>query len=403
MRPVPQKNATSNFQRILQPGHNNNVPPAIWGGGCKIVAACLLLFAFGAERSFAQQKADDSQSDQADRYCLYVSLGGDHKIAMFEMNPQSGALTRRPNIPVEGAPGSLAVDPNHKFLYAAVRSSGTVATFRIDPVTGGLSQLGSVPVVANPVYVVTDTTGRYLFTAYYGAGKVAVYRIGIDGIVQSPATQILEAEKNPHSILKDRSNRIVFVPNTGADSILQYRFDQQTGMLSPNQVPRLTTSAGAGPRHQFFHPTMNLVYFVNEKNSSVTAFQLDPDSGTLAALQTITTLPADFRGKNTCADIEITPDGRFLYASNRGHDSIAGYAIDPLSGRLKSLGQQPTEETPREFNVDPTGNFLFAAGQSSGRLASYRIGPASGRLEPLAIVPVGKSPAWVLVLRLPGK
>jgi len=403
MQPVPQTIVTNSFQKLLQPTHDNYVPPAILGSGCKFVAACLLLFALGAERSFAQQKEDDTQADQADRYCLYVSLSGDHQIALFEMNPQSGALTRRPNVPVEGAPGSLAVDPNHKFLYAAVRSSGAVATFRIDPVTGGLAPLGSVQVVDNPVYVVTDKTGRYLFTAYYGAGKVAVYPIGVDGIVRTPATQVIEAEKNPHSILKDRSNRIVFVPNTGADSILQFRFDQQTGTLSPNHVPRITTSTGAGPRHQFFHPTMNLVYFVNEKSSSVTAFQLDPDTGTLAALQTTSTLPDDFRGKNTCADIEITPDGRFLYASNRGHDSIACYAIDPLSGRLKSLGQQPTEETPREFNVDPTGNFLFAAGQSSGRLASYRIGPASGRLEPLATESVGKSPAWVLVLRLPGK
>jgi 6-phosphogluconolactonase len=134
----------------------------------------------------------------------------------------------------------------------------------------------------------------------------------------------------------------------------------------------------------------------------VTAFRLDEKAGTLTALETLPTLPPGFKGKNTCADIEVTPDGKYLYASNRGHDSLAGYAIDMASGKLTALGQTPTEKTPREFAIDPSGKYAYAAGQDSGKLASYRIDPGTGKLEALDVYPVGKGPAWVLIVRLPG-
>jgi 6-phosphogluconolactonase len=331
---------------------------------------------------------------------VYVSVGEKSVIAIYKLDLATGALTPSGEVNVGGAPGALAVDAKQKFLYAAIRSAKSVMTLAIDPTTGGLSSLGTAPVAENPVYLMVDRSGRYLLTSYYGAAKAAIYPIEKSGAVNSAATSIVETDKNPHSIMVDRSNRFVFVPNTGADKVLQYRFNADRGTLTPNEPAEFATGVGTGPRHFYFHPTSNYVYFVNEKGSSVTATTLDRSAGTLAMIETTSTLPDGYAGKNTCAHIEVHPSGKFLYGSNRGHDSIACYSIDAATGKLTSLGQQPTEATPRAFTIDPSGNFLFAAGQASGKLAAYRINTTTGKLEPLAVYSVGKGPAWVLALRM---
>ena len=345
--------------------------------------------------------AEAPASASRERLFVYVSVGRDSKIAVFRLDPESGALDPAGDVPAGGRVGCLAVDPQRKYLYAAIRSTRSVSTFRIDPRTGGLSLQGTVPVVDNAVYIVTDRSGKFLLTSYYGAGKAAVYPIGDDGKVGEKATEVRTAEKNPHSILMDPTNRFVYVPNTGADSILQYRFDAERGTLAPLSPPRVATAKGAGPRHVSFHPSGKFIYFVNEKNSSVTAYRRDVSSGTVEAIQTLPTLPEGFSGRNTCADVEVTPSGRFLYASNRGHDSIAGFSIDGSTGRLTSVGQFRTEKTPRSFNVDPTERFLIVAGQGSGRLAAYRLDGKSGRLSHLKTLDVGRSPSWVQIVRFP--
>lgn len=329
----------------------------------------------------------------------YVSIGGEKKIAVYTMNRKTGELVSRGSVDAGGAPGSLALSPDRRFLYAAVRSTGSVATFRVDPVTGSLTRIGSTRVVTNPVYVAVDRTGKYLLTAYYGAAKVAVYPIGRDGVVGENASFIGDTGRNPHSILISKSNRYVYVPNTGADQILQYRFDEKTGKLSPLKPAVVKTAKGTGPRHFYFHPSKPFAYACNEKGSSVTGFSID--GGRLKAFQTLTTLPDGYDKRNSNADIEITPDGKFLYASNRGHDSLAMYRIDSQTGRLTALGQAKTEKTPREFNIDPTGTFVYSAGQRSGRMIAYRIQP-DGRLKPLKTYTVGRGPAWVLFVELAG-
>lgn len=339
-------------------------------------------------------------ADPSGKIFVYISVGEDKKIAIYQMDTTSGALTPAGELQLEGAPGSLAIDPKHKFLYAAVRSKGTVQTLAIDRQTGGLSPQGTAPVVDNPVYLMVDRGGKYLLTSYYGAAKAAIYPIDRSGTVNSSASAIATTDKNPHSIMVDPSNRFVFVPNTGADKVLQYKFDASAGTLTPNTPPEVAIGPKTGPRHFYFHPTASRVYFVNETGSSVTACELDATSGTLKTLQTISTLPDKFDGKNTCAHIEITPSGKYLYASNRGHDSIACFSIDATSGQLTSLGQQATEATPRAFTIDPTGNFLYAAGQASGKLAAYRIDQATGQLKPLTTYTVGKGPAWVLAAQM---
>jgi 6-phosphogluconolactonase len=193
----------------------------------------------------------------------------------------------------------------------------------------------------------------------------------------------------------------VFVPHTGPNAIFQFRFDEQTGTLTANDPPKVTTPENTGPRHLAFHPSLNVVYFDNEQGSSVTAFRLDKSKGTLEPFQTLPTLPEGFSESNSCADLEITPDGRFLYASNRGHDSLAGFAIDPETGKMTSLGQFPTEKTPRSFNIAPDGKFVYAAGQGSGKLAAYRLDGENGKLTRFATYEVGNGPAWVQVVSLP--
>jgi 6-phosphogluconolactonase len=325
-----------------------------------------------------------------ERMFVYISASGDNRIQIFEV---ADALEPRGQVDLEGAPGAMTMDPKRRMLYVAVRTKNSVAAFEIGD-SAQLKSLGMTPVADNPVYLATDKQGRYLLTAYYTAGKAAIYPIKPDGAIAGVATSLVMTDKNPHSIQADPSNRFVFVPNTGADKVLQFKFDAATGKIAPNSPPELATGTDTGPRHFWFHPQGNYVYFVNEKGSSVTCCRLDAQSGTLSAFQTISTLPADFAGNNTCAHIETTPDGKYLYASNRGHDSLACFAVDAATGKLTSLGQQPTEKTPRAFAIDPSGRILLAAGQGSDRLAKYSIGQ-DGRLQPLAVYPVGKSPAWV--------
>jgi 6-phosphogluconolactonase len=168
--------------------------------------------------------------------------------------------------------------------------------------------------------------------------------------------------------------------------------------LSPNSPDRIPTDSLTGPRHLTFHKKLNIVYFINEFSSTITAYQLDVSSGTLAPFQSLSTLPQGFTGKNKAADIHLTPNDRFLYASNRGDESISGYAIDSVSGTMTSMGFFATEKTPRSFDIDPSGHFLYAGGQGSGKLAAYRIHATTGQLTLLDTYDVGKHPAWVLIV-----
>jgi 6-phosphogluconolactonase len=319
------------------------------------------------------------------------------------MDPATGALTRQGTVPVEGGPSPLATDPARRFLYAGLRATNQIATYRIVPETGGLSFLGTVSLDADPCYLETDRTGRYLFASYYRAGKVTVHRIGGDGTVGAEPVQTVPTAEHAHCVLVDRTNGYVFVPHTvEPNRIFQFVLDADTGTLRPNAVPALVREAGVGPRHLCIHPVLDVVYSSNEQGCSATAYAFDSTIGTLTPIQTVSTLPEGYEGKNTCAQIHIHPTGRYLYVTNRGHDSVAVFAVDEATGRLSALGQQPTEPTPRVFNLDPTGSYLYAAGQGSGRMAAYRVDAQSGGLEPLATYAVGENPMWVLPIGLTG-
>ena len=333
---------------------------------------------------------------------VYLSIAGENRIAIYTLDVATGGIEFQENIGVTGSPGPLALSPCGNYLYAGLRSSREVATFRVAEGSRHLAHLRTISLDADTCYIATDKTGNFLLSAYYGAGKVTVHSIGADKIVQEGAIQTVETDIHAHCIETDASNQFAFVPHTvPRNAIYQFHFDADTGKLTQNPIGNLNPGAPIGPRHFCVHPSQPIFYFSNEQGSSVSAYTLrgGHHPGTLVDLQEdVSTLPADFEGENTCAQIHIDPQGKFLYVSNRGHDSIAGFAIDADSGQLRAIGHQRTEPTPRVFNIDETGTLLFVGGQGSGKLATYRINRESGELSPLADYAVGENPMWVMFI-----
>ena len=334
---------------------------------------------------------------------IYVYLPVMSGLLVYSMDPATGNLTQEHEAELIGRGSSLATGPEQEVLYVSVgNDSGSfIASLRIDPATGGLTPLGEVPVEGNACHMSTDRSGRYLLSAYYSDGLAVVHRIGDDGSLVDPPVDRQETELYAHFAATHPSNRFAFVPHVeSANRIYQYRFDEATGKLTPNEVqPQLACSDGHGPRHLAFHRDLDIVYADNEQGSSVTAFAFDPDDGTLRELQTVSTLPPGGHEGNSNAQLHLHPSGRFIYASNRGHDSIAMFAINSETGLLTSLGQQPSEETPRPFAIDPDGRYLFAGGDRSKRLASYRIHD-DGTLDPFGEpIQFEGNAGWVLALK----
>jgi 6-phosphogluconolactonase len=335
---------------------------------------------------------------------MYVSLQGDDKILRFAIDPTTGTLHPLGEVAVPGGPAPMVVDPTQRSLHVARRGECKISSFRIDRRTGDLSLAGTVPLPTDPCYLGIDRKGRFLLSAYYEGRGVAVHPIGEDGAVADPPVERRETARGAHCFQTDPSNRFAFVPHIagrGPNEIWQFRFDETTGHLTPNSPAKVVPEAPVGPRHYCFHPALDVVYFSNEQGGSVTAYRLDSSAGTLTAVQTVSTLPPGYTGTNSCAQIRMHPSGRFLYAPNRGHNSIACFAVD-ASGRLSPTGHAPAEPVPRAFNLDVGGNFLYAAGLESGRLTAFRIDGGSGRLEALTTYPLGTRPMWVLTLRLAG-
>jgi 6-phosphogluconolactonase len=348
-------------------------------------------------------------------YCLYVCLQDEDKIAAFAIDADTGRLTPSAEVPVSGGPSVLAISPDRRVLYVGHRGEPRISSFRIDPASGGLALQGAVAPSHAPTFLAPDRSGRYLLSAYYQGGFAAVYPLAADGAVGGPALDRLPTATGAHAIQADPSNRFAFVPhiarlndnvlepqrdNPGPNMILQFKFDAQTGHLTPNSPFRVEPAQPLGPRHYCFHPARDLVYFSNEQGCSVTLYRLDPAGGALSAVQTITTLPDGYTARNTCSQIHLTPSGQFLYVANRGHNSIAGFAVDAATGHLTAIGHASTEAVPSAFGLDPAGRFVFVAGSASGRLAAYRIDRESGALTPLETYAVGQRPMAVLAAQL---
>jgi len=328
-------------------------------------------------------------------FCVYVSNAESGDISVLHLDPRQRALVQVQNVPVGGEVMPLALSPDRRRLYAARRSEPREAlSFAIDPRTGQLATLGAAALPHSMAYIATDREGRYLFSASYGGNQIAVNAIDANGVVQA-TQQVLPTGPNAHAIQADPSNRFVFASTLGAGVVVQLRFDAATGQLTPNTPPTLQAHASASPRHFVFSGDSRFVYLLNELDAVIDVLAFDSAPGTLRPLQTIGTLPPGFSGDPWASDLHLTPDGRFLYSSERRSDTIAAFKVDAASGALTLIGHVPTESQPRGFNITPDGRFLIAAGQRSHRLRLYEIDAQAGSLQALAEYPAGRGPNWI--------
>lgn len=331
---------------------------------------------------------------------VYVSNAESGDIHVLRLDDESGALTTTQRVEVGGSVMPLALSPDRRVLYAARRSEPlAVLSFSLDASTGVLAALGEAPLPHSMAYINTDRSGRWLLSASYGGHLVAVGPISADGAAQA-ATQLVPTGPNAHAIITDASNQFAFATNLGAGVLLQFRFDAATGRLTPNQPPSIAVRAGAGPRHLAWHPGGRWLGLLNELDASIDVFAFDATCGTLVHAHTVSSLPAGFEGSPWAADLHFTPDGRFLYSSDRRSSTITAFAFDASSGHLGLLGHTPVPAEPRGFNITADGRWLIVAGQAAHRVALFRINALTGALGAAGEHAVGRGPNWIETLAL---
>ena len=326
---------------------------------------------------------------------LYVGTytsGKSEGIYTYRMDQMTGELKRVSSIKSEN-PSFLTIDPTKRFLYAVnENSTGSVSAFKIDSQTQQLSFLNQHSSEgADPCHLSVDQQRRCVLVANYTSGNVAVLPIRGDGsldkaidVEQHEGSGPREQQKGPHAhcIKLDRFNRHAFSADLGNDQVMIYRFNPASSKLEPAAQPSVRLHSGAGPRHLAWHPTGTFLYVINELDSSLTTFKYDSSRGTLTAFESVSTLPRDFSGTSYCADVHVSGSGRFVYGSNRGHNSIVVFAINPQTNRLQLVEHVSTEgKWPRNFTIDPSGRFLLVANQQTDNVVVYRIDAETGRLK----------------------
>ncbi|MGD0328861.1 MAG: lactonase family protein [Nitrososphaeria archaeon] len=346
----------------------------------------------------------------------YTSEGG-KGIYVYNMDSDSAGLKPLGKPTIIDNPSFLAIDTKHQYLYAVSEiqsfegeKSGAISAFSIDPETGELTFLNiKSSKGASPCYVTVDKNGKYVLVANYLGGSVSVLplldngRLGdvIDFVQHKGSSVNPKRQEGPHahSVILDTSNRHVFVPDLGLDKIMIYKFDSERGKLTPNDQPWVKTKPGAGPRIFTFHPNGKFAYVINEIDSSIVAFTYDMCNGMLEEIQTVSTLPKGFKGVNYAAHIQVAPSGKFLYGSNRGHDSIVIYEIDEDTGRLSCIGYESAQgRNPRNFTIHPLGNFMLVANLETDNIAVFRIDQQTGVLEPTELITKVPAPTCVKIL-----
>jgi 6-phosphogluconolactonase len=385
-------------------------------GGSRYLLALLVLIASLAMPGIARAQAPTEGGAVAEAYWVYVGTytGGGSKtpskgIYLLELDARTGMLGTPRLVAASSDPSFLAIHPSRQYLYAVneggVRGQrgGGVSAFAIDAGQGTLSPLNQQSSAGEgPCHLVVDRQGKNVLVANYGSGSVACLPIEQNGsllpassfIQHRGAVADLRRQGGPHghSINLDAANRFAVAADLGLDKVFVYRFDPTHGMLTPNEPAFAKVAPRSGPRHFAFHPGGRFGYVINEISNTVTAFAYDADNGVLTEIQTISTLPAEFKGRSNTAEVQVHPSGKFLYGSNRGHDSIAIFAIEPTTGKLTTVGFEPTQgKNPRNFALDPTGTYLFAENQDSDSIVAFKIDPQTGALKPTGqTVTVGK-------------
>ena len=337
----------------------------------------------------------------ADPFVVYVANADSADIAVLALDRNDGALAEIERFATGGMVMPLALQPDRRVLYASIRSEPhRVLSLSIEPRSGRLAQLGSAPLPASMCWISTDRTGRFLLSASYGSSLVAVSPIDADGVARA-AQQVVSTEEKAHSIQVDPANRFAFAACLGGGVVRQMRFDAATGTLSDNEPPAWHARTGAGPRHFVFHPLAPFVFLLNELDATIDTLAFDRERGTLRTVSTVPMLPPGFAGGAPwAAELHLTPDGRFLYASERRSSTLVSYTVDAATGALAPLASIATEREPRGFALSPDGRFLVAVGQASHRLSHYAIDGATGALSKLGERRVGANPNWVEIVDL---
>ena len=335
-------------------------------------------------------------------WIVYVANADSADIAVLALDRSDGALREIDRFATGGMVMPLAVSPDRRFLYASIRAEPfRVLSLAIDPASGRLREIGSAPLPASMCWISTDRSGRFLLSASYGSSLVAVAAIGSDGVA-SAAHQVVATDANAHSIQVAPGNRFAFAACLGGGVVRQMRFDAATGRLDDNAPPAWQARAGAGPRHFRFDPTARFVYLLNELDATIDVLAFDRERGTLASTGAVSPLlaPGFAGGAPWAADLHLTADGRFLYASERRSSTLASFAVDAASGALTPLATIATEREPRGFALSPDDRFLIAVGQASHRLSCYAIDAQSGALAKLGDQAIGRNPNWVEIVGL---
>ena len=313
------------------------------------------------------------------------------------IDPATGALDAPQLAGAIPNPSFLTIHPNRRVLYAVneigqfqEHRGGAVSAFSIDASSGKLTLLNQQPTHGGaPCYVSVDATGKVVMVANYSGGNVAIYPVNDDGSLGAPSQVIghkpagSDAKAHAHSIVATPDNRFALACDLGMNRVMAYRLDPANAKLLEHQPAFAQLPQKAGPRHLTFSGDGRFVYVINELNGTATVFAYDAAAGRLTEVQTISTLPDGYDGRVWCADIHLHPSGKFLYGSNRAHESIVIYAVDPESGRLTLVGHQPSGgKTPRNFAIDPTGNYLLAAHQDTDNIVVFKIDTETGKLTP---------------------
>jgi 6-phosphogluconolactonase (cycloisomerase 2 family) len=332
-------------------------------------------------------------------------------INVYRMDTDSGAWTQVQLVADQPNPSFLAFDSRQQHLYCVHGGDdySKVSAFSIDAASGELTYRGSQPCGGpNPVGLAVDNTDRFLVVANYGGGSVSVLPLASDGsliplsdlvkLTGKPGPDpVQQPGPRPHHVVFDPASRFVMIPDKGLDRVFMFGLDRRGGRLIPTEQASIQAQAGAAPRHAAFHPGRPLAYVINELDSTLTTYRYEPERGALESLQVLSTIPPEFDAKNTTAEIAVAPSGRFVYGSNRGHDSIAIFAVDPDSGTLSSVGWESTQGgNPRNFGLDPSGRFLYAANQNSDTVVTFQVDQESGTLTPTGQVIQTGSPVCIV-------
>lgn len=338
----------------------------------------------------------------------YTTSSDSEGIYLYGMDHSTGALTRL-NAFKSINPSFLTIDRSRRFLYAVNevgeylgKPGGGVSAFAIDRSSANLRLLNQQATLgADPCHLTIDRQGKTLLVANYTGGSITSLPVRTDGTIgmasevkQHEGSSIREQQKGPHAhcVILDRLERYALAADLGTDKVMIYRFDSTTGKIAPGKQPWVELQQGAGPRHLTLHPNGRYLYVINELDSTMTVLRYNLTKGTLTQIETVSTLPDDFSGVSYCADVHVSPSGRFLYGSNRGHNSIVVFEIDRRTGKLKQLQHVSTEgKWPRNFAIDPSGRFLLVANQHTNNVVTFSIDSRTGHLTPtgaIAEIPV---------------